>query len=59
MCTMFAKKITVITTNSRTYYPKLQELYDRRSAIDQLIESLEGYQRSCAKTISCRKSKSA
>jgi hypothetical protein len=40
-----AKKTTVTINPVRNYQRELQQLYDRRTAIDSLIASLEEYDR--------------
>jgi hypothetical protein len=46
MCTMlFQKKVPITLIPSRSLKKELEYLYARRSAIDSLIESLEGYTR--------------
>ncbi len=62
MCTMLCtkKKPSTRATSSRLLRKELECLYARRSVIDALIESLESYSRSHARTlVEMRKLKSA
>jgi len=55
-----AKKPTTRANSAQVLRKELEFLYARRSAIDALIESLESYNRSRAKTgVELRKRKSA
>jgi hypothetical protein len=47
-CTMSQKKLPVILVPAHNQQKELERLYARRCAIDDLIESLEKYDRSHA-----------
>ena len=54
-----AKKAPVVMAPVGAYQKELQYLYERRMAIDTLIESLQTYERYRAKSIAGEKRKSA
>jgi len=56
---MFAKKEPGSLSPNRAYRKELDYLYARKSAIDNLIQSLEDYSRFRSKRIPERKLKSA
>jgi hypothetical protein len=56
---MFAKKLLVTLTPPRGFQKELKYLYQRRSAVDTLIRSLEDYDRFREKALQGRKPKTA
>ncbi len=56
---MFVKKTPIIPINTPTYSKRLEDLYARRSTLDNLIQTLEQYDRFRAKSEQGRKRKTA